>query len=97
MRSWKHSRGTEYFRSALEYFVASEMIRFLQSGEYASALKAMTVTGTTSGTTSFVKDVLTIDSGGIGALRCCRLPGEANRRGVTDPTLISKKIWLTDA
>ena len=97
MRPWKHSRGTEYFRSALEYFVANEMIRFLQSGEYASALKAMTVTGTTSGTTSFVKDVLTIDIGGIAALRCCRCLAKQIGAAFQNPPLISKKIWLTDA
>ena len=49
MRSWKHSRGIEYFRSALEYFVANEMITFLRSDEYASALKAAMLTGTASG------------------------------------------------
>ena len=37
--------GTEYFRSAAEYFVVNEMITFLPSAEYSSALKAMTLIG----------------------------------------------------
>ena len=37
--------GTEYFRSAAEYFVINEMITFLPSAEYSSALKAMTLIG----------------------------------------------------
>jgi tyrosine-protein phosphatase YwqE len=41
--------GAEYFRSAVEYFVANEMITFLRSDEHASALKAAMLTGTASG------------------------------------------------
>jgi hypothetical protein len=45
IRSRKHSTGTEYLRSTVEYLVVNEMITLLQSGEYSSALKAMTLTG----------------------------------------------------
>jgi len=39
-KSFKHSTGTLYFRSADEYLVRNEMIRFLPSGEWLSALKS---------------------------------------------------------
>lgn len=44
IRSWKHSRGTEYFLSALEYLVRNEMTTLVPSGEYALALNAATLT-----------------------------------------------------
>ena len=44
-----HSRGTEYLRSALEYFDANEMIMLLPSEEKASALKAVMLIGSAKG------------------------------------------------
>jgi hypothetical protein len=82
MRSWKHSGGTEYLRSALEYFVSNEIITFLRSGEYAAALKAVTLIGTTSGMTSFVLDVLAVDSLGMVRSGVATYRREADRRGV---------------
>jgi hypothetical protein len=82
MRSWKHSGGTEYLRSALEYFVSNEIITFLRSGEYATALKAVTLIGTTSGMTSFVLGVLAVDSLGMVRSGVATYRREADRRGV---------------
>jgi len=44
MKSWKHSSGTEYLRSAVEYFVRNEITIFLPSTERLSALSATTLT-----------------------------------------------------
>ena len=45
IRSRKHSTGTEYFRSADEYFVRNEMTMLSPSAEWLSALNATTLTG----------------------------------------------------
>ena len=58
IKSCRQFRGTEYLRSAVEYFVRSEMTTLSPSADQLSALNAITLTGVTCFSGSFTARAL---------------------------------------
>jgi len=54
IKSRKHSTGTEYVLSAVEYFVRNEITTLSSAAEYLSALNATTLTGSRCSTFSVI-------------------------------------------